>query len=115
MPSSSHFGVTTMSTAYRMAVLIEGYCRDKWGDSLMASTMADHFAGIGEGAGYGSHKYIPADEYTMHLGEPIGAGVFGYWRYSDGSSMLLTCRGPLAIVDENGCRWACPDVEETVE
>jgi len=95
-----------MSIAYRMAVLVEGYCRDKWGDNLMASTMADRFAEIGEGAGYGSHKYIPADEYTMHLGEPIGAGVYGYWRYADSSCLLLTCRGPLAIVDERGCRWA---------
>jgi len=93
------------SIAYRMATLIQAYCRDKWGDNLMASTMADHFAASGDGAGYGSHKYIPADEYTMHLGEPIGAGVYGYWRYSDSSCMLLTCKGPLAIVDEGGCRW----------
>lgn len=101
-----------MSIAYTMAALIEGYCRDKWGDNLMASIMADHFAGIGEGAGYGSHKYLPADEYTRHLGESMDAGVFGYWRYADSSCLLLTCRGPLAIVDEKGCRWAEAKIEE---
>lgn len=93
------------SIAYRMATLISAYCRDKWGDNLMASTMADHFAEAGEGAGYGSHKYIPAEEYTIALGEEVGSGVYGYWRYADSSLMLLTCKGPLAIADEQGCRW----------
>jgi hypothetical protein len=102
------------SIAYRMATLITSYCEQRWGDNLMASTMADHFAEVGSGAGYGSHKYIPADEYTIALGEPLGAGVFGYWRYSDSSVMLLTCRGPLGIVDHNGCRWAESPKPETI-
>lgn len=94
------------SIAYKMTTLITAYCEQRWGDALMASTMSDHFAEAGDGAGYGSHKYIPADDYTIALGEPLGAGVYGYWRYSDSSVMLLTCRGPLGIVDHNGCRWA---------
>lgn len=98
-----------MSIAGKMARLVESYCAKTWGDNLMSSTMADHFADIGDGAGYGSHKDIPADEYTMHLGEPIGAGVFGYWKFSDGSLLLLTCRGPLAVVDDRGCRWVKSD------
>jgi hypothetical protein len=102
------------SIAYRMATLITAYCEQRWGDALMASTMADHFAEAGDGAGYGSHKYIPADEYTIALGEPLGAGVFGYWRYSDSSVMLLTCRGPVGIVDHNGCRWAENPKPETI-
>jgi len=102
------------SIAYRMATLITSYCEQRWGDALMSSTMADYFAEVGNGAGYGSHKYIPADEYTIALGEPLGAGVFGYWRYSDSSVMLLTCRGPLGIVDHNGCRWAENPKPETI-
>lgn len=102
------------SIAHVMATLITSYCEQRWGDNLMASTMADHLAQAGDGAGYGSHKYIPADEYTIALGEPLGAGVFGYWRYSDSSVMLLTCRGPLGIVDHNGCRWAENPKPETI-
>ena len=53
--------------------------------------------------GYGTHKYIAADEFTRQLGEPEGAGVYAYWGMKDGSLLLLTCRGPLA--------WAPPYVD----
>ena len=95
-----------MSIAGKAAMLITAFCKFTWpdkGDS-MASTAAD-FANAFDGASYGSHKYIPADEYTTQLGEPLGEGVYGYWRFSDKSLLLLTCRGPLAIVDDKGCRW----------
>jgi hypothetical protein len=79
---------------------INAYCRMKWpekGYADMASTWAngsvidayDHVGG-------GSHKYIPADDFTKQLGEPIGAGVFSYWQMKDGSLLLRTCKGPLA-------------------
>lgn len=96
-----------MSIAYRAATLITAYCRatwpDKWAD--MPSTMADHFAGSFDGASYGSHKYVAQlDEINARLGAREGAGVFGYWRFSDGTQMLLTCEGPLAVIDKDGLR-----------
>jgi hypothetical protein len=44
----------------------------------------------------GSHKYIPSDELTKMLGLPVGAGVYGYVKFSDGSYVLRLCSGQLA-------------------
>jgi hypothetical protein len=75
-------------------VLTNGQGRD---GASMASTMANgSMIDAFDHQGGGSHKYIPADRLTADLGEPAGAGVFGYWRMKDGSYLLRTCRGPLA-------------------
>lgn len=81
--------------------------RSKDGEE-MASTMANgSMIDAFDHTGSGTHKYIPADRLTQELGEPLGAGVYGYWRMYDGSYLLRTCRGPLAY-------WDGPDVEGSV-
>jgi len=101
-----------MSQAYLAATLVHAYCRDKWpnnedanGGNNMGSTMFDSFTRAFERKGGGSHKYIPADEWTATLGERQGAGVYGYQRMADDSYVLLTCKGPLAVADDMGVRW----------
>lgn len=103
-----------MSYAYKAATLVSAYCEHTWPHDpasaattgcFMASTMWDVFADAFDIKGSGSHKYIPADEYTAHLGMPLGAGVYGYTRMADDSLVLLTCKGPLAVADGSGCRW----------
>ncbi len=100
-----------MSQAYKAAVLVQSYCQVKWpGNGVsegnnMASTVFDMFERVFETKGGGSHKHIPADEYSAALGMEAGSGVFGYVRMGDDSLVLLTCEGPLAVVDDKGCRW----------
>ena len=100
-----------MSEAYLAATLVQAYCRDKWpGNEAaqgnnMASTMFDSFARIFPVRSSGSHKYIDVDAINEHLGQPQGGGVFGYVTMNDGSQVLLTCKGPLAIIDGDGCRF----------
>ena len=98
-----------MSIAYKAATLITAYCETKWpGDVSMASTMADHFAGYFDGASSYSHKHVQQlDEINERLGAKPGAGVYWAWRFSDGTQMLLTCEGPLAVIDEQGLRAVC--------
>ena len=63
----------------------------------IASTLANGGAiDAFDHVGHGTHKYLPAERLTAELGEPQGAGVYGYWKMADGSYLLLTCRGPLA-------------------
>lgn len=97
-----------MSKASKAARFITAFCQVEWPDGgvKMASTIAERDAGTFAGyVGGGSHKYIEADEITAHLGEPEGAGVYGYERFDDGSCILLMCKGPLAVLDEKGARW----------
>lgn len=93
-----------MSAAKIAAAYVHAYCWMSWpgegptNGTSMASTIAngstfdvfDHKNG-------GSHKYIPADKLSADLGEPKGSGVFGYWKMYDGSYVLRTTRGPLAV------------------
>lgn len=89
------------------ASVLNAYCLAKFPDfserhptvgrANMASTMANgEWIDAFDHQGGGSHKYIPADRLTEELGEPKGAGVYGYWLMKDGSKLLRTCRGPLA-------------------
>lgn len=90
------------------AELIHAYCKVKFppqeGSSskaygnYMATTVAngpliDAFDHVGGG----SHKYIPTTRLNADLSYPDGAGVFGYWKMKDGSYLLRTCEGPLAV------------------
>ncbi len=47
----------------------------------------------------GSHKYIPADTLSAELGQPEGAGVYGYVQFRDKSYILLTCHAGIAYWD----------------
>lgn len=95
-----------MSIAYKAARLVTEFCKATWPDSwaTMPSTMADHFMDAFDGASYRSHKYInQLDKINEHLGATNG-GVFGYWRFSDKTQILLTCDGFLAVIDSEGLR-----------
>lgn len=79
---------------------INGHCHLVYGNVAMASKVANgEMIDVFDHTGGGTHKYIPADRFTQELGEPEGAGVYGYWRMYDGSYLLRTCRGPLAWQD----------------
>lgn len=86
---------------------IHAWCRQQWPEdkrlahhkdsAQMASTVANgEMIDVFDHQGGGSHKYIPAAKLTEDLGEPQGAGVFGYWKMYDGSYLLRTCNGRLA-------------------
>lgn len=70
---------------------------EKNGPISLASTMANgEIIDAFDHKGGGSHKYIPADRLSEELGEPAGAGVYGFWQMKDGSYLLRTCHGALA-------------------
>jgi hypothetical protein len=106
-----------MSAARIAGEYIHAYCRQKWpekaGDAStgprMASTVANgSMIDVFDHRGGGSHKYIPADRLTQDLGEPLGAGVFSYWKMYDDSYLLRTCDGRLAHwdgTDEGKAEW----------
>jgi len=88
-----------MPYAKTAAQYITAWCRaiygnkpDRMGSTMANGSMIDAF----DHKGHGSHKYIPADRLTSELGEPEGSGVYGFWAMTDGSYLLLTCRGDLA-------------------
>ncbi|QIG70735.1 hypothetical protein EVB91_184 [Rhizobium phage RHph_I1_18] len=87
------------------AEYMHAWCRMKWPENgtdkiagtKMASTMCrgemiDCFDIISSG----THKYIPANKLTADLERPQGAGVYAFFKFSDGSYLLMTCDGPLA-------------------
>lgn len=86
-------------------------CRNtfKTEPDVMASTMcAGQLIDVFDHKGYGTHKYIPAEKLTKDLGEPKESGVYGFWAMADGSYLLLTCRGPLAVWSgkpEDAAEW----------
>lgn len=51
----------------------------------------------------GTHKYIPAKRLSEDLGMKESEGVYGYWKFSDGSYLLKTCPGRLAYW--SGSEW----------
>lgn len=81
------------------AQYIKAWCAATFNDAdRMESTMAnggmiDAFDHVGGG----SHKYIPVEKLNEDLGLRQGAGVFNYWKMKDGSYLLRTCDGPLAV------------------
>lgn len=81
------------------AEYIKAWCAATFNDAArMESTMAnggmiDAFDHVGGG----SYKYIPVEKLNQDLGLPNGAGVFNYWKMKDGSYLLRTCEGPLAV------------------
>lgn len=99
-----------MRIAQKAAELITAYCKVVWPDSGadMASTASEHFAHLFDGARYMSHKHIEQlDEINARLGARDGAGVYGRWMFSDGTSLLLTCEGPVATIGSDGLeRWS---------
>lgn len=99
--------------AQTAAEMINLWCTKKWPQDKvpgqMASTMANgDIIDAFDHVGHGTHKYIPADRLTTELGEPLGAGVFAYWKMKDESYLLLTCKGPLAWwtgLDSDKAQW----------
>lgn len=100
-----------MSAAKIAAMLIHAHCRATWPDSgaEMGSTILNGaFLDVFDFKGSGSHKYVPDERLTADLGEPKGAGVYGYVRMYDDSYVLKTCKGPLAIwsgKDDEKAEW----------
>lgn len=100
-----------MPYAQVAAQYITAWCRATYNKEpdRMASTMANGgMIDAFDHKGHVTHKYIPADYLTETLGEPEGSGVYGAWCMSDGSYLLLTCRGELAWwsgVEGDHARW----------
>lgn len=106
-----------MSAAQIAAMLVHAYCRQTWPEPLrhqkdsaqMASTvLCGGFLDVFDFKSFGTHKYIPKDKLNADLGEPEGAGVFGYLRMHDDSYVLQTCDGRLATwsgKDEDKAEW----------
>jgi hypothetical protein len=110
-----------MSAARIAGEYITAWCRQKFAPvaerpelrdehpEKMASTVANgNMIDVFDHKGSGSHKYIPADRLTQDLGEPLGAGVFSYWKMYDDSYLLRTCDGRLAHwsgKDEDKAEW----------
>jgi hypothetical protein len=91
-----------MIAAKIAAEMLHAWARTKFEDlpAEMASTIANgEIIDVFDHQGGGSHKYIPADRLTQDLGEPLGAGVYGYWKMYDDSYLLRTCDGRLAYWD----------------
>lgn len=86
--------------AMTAARLINAFCQVTWPDDTgMASTIASGWTACFNITSTGTHKYIPTAAINTLLGLPQGAGVWGYNRFADGSYLLLTCDGPLAVWD----------------
>lgn len=85
--------------AQTTAYFIQAYCAVNFVDSSrMESVVAEgRLIDAFDHNGYGSHKYIPTQKLNEHLKLPQGAGVYGYWFFSDGSYLLRTCPGPVAF------------------
>lgn len=85
------------------AMYIRAHCKQtfKKPDTMESTSASGAFIDVFDHQGGGSHKYIPADKLTDDLGMERGAGVYGYWKMSDGSYLLLTCRGPVAYWSGN--------------
>jgi hypothetical protein len=85
------------------AQLITAWCRatapntDKMPDRWGSLRIDDIFSDVFDRMYRGTRKGIPAEKIDADLGEPVGEGVFGFWRMGDGSYLLLTCKGPLAF------------------
>ncbi len=106
-----------MSYAQIAGQYMHAWCRAKWPEPMahqtdsaqMASTMANgSMIDVFDHKGHGTHKYIPADRLTQDIGEPLGAGVYAYWKMADDSFLLLTCNGRLAHWDgtpEGKAEW----------
>lgn len=99
-----------MRIAQKAAELITAYCKVVWPEegANMASVASEYFAHLFEGARHMSHKHIDdLDEINARLGARDGAGVYGRWVFSDGTSLLMTCEGPLATIGPDGLeRWS---------
>lgn len=67
----------------------------------MAKMEMDFFAmaGVLKYTDSGSHKYIPTEDLNEALGLRQGGGVFGYYKFEDGSYVLMTCSNGLAVWD----------------
>lgn len=85
------------------ALYITAYCREtfkdkngKLGEDMGSALANGEMIDVFDHKGYGTHKYLPAEKLTKDLGEPVGAGVYGFWLMADGSYLLRTCRGKLA-------------------
>ena len=94
-----------MSAAQIVTLYVHAHCRQQWPTPMehqtdsaqMASTVLNGgFADVFDFKGSGSHKYIPSDKLSQDLGEPLGAGVYGYLKMYDDSYVLMTCNGRLA-------------------
>lgn len=90
-----------MSKAVIAAKFVRAIAKDIFPDVAkgMETNCVDWLARIDDAVDSGSHKYIPADRLSAELGQPSGAGVFGYRKYDDGSYLLLTCSAGVAIWD----------------
>lgn len=99
-----------MRIAQKAAQLITAYCKITWPDdgAKMASVASEHFAHLFDGACHMSHKHIEQlDEINAMLGAEYGAGVYGRWLFADGTSLLMTCGGPVATLGPDGLeQWA---------
>lgn len=94
-----------MSAAKIAAALIEAYCSARFPkyDSARGSTMGStvltgNFLHVFDFQSAGSYLYIPADRLNDDLDLPHDdGGVFWYVKMHDGSYLLKTCDGPLAV------------------
>lgn len=95
------------------AVYLTLWCKAAWPDDPknenMGSTMASgNLMDVFDHRGHCTHKYIPAKKLSEDLGEKEGSGVYGSFVMSDGSYLLLTCRGKLAYwsgKEEDKAEW----------
>ena len=98
-----------MSIAYTAAMAIAATCKAMWpdGHETMQSNWAEHMAAHFDGASYASHKYLPGglEESNAYLNLPSGAGLYGFWKFSDGTWLGLTCGGRVTVCDSGGLRF----------
>jgi len=95
-----------MSQASFASICITSYCKVNFPDDWrgMTKTIGPDWAPRFEGfSGSGSHKYVTQlNEINARIGAKEGAGVYGYARYTDGSSLLFTCDEGIWVIDERG-------------
>lgn len=93
------------------ATYIAAFCRETFDENpeSMESTMCSgQMIDVFDHVGYGTHKYIPTERLNDDLELPQGAGVYSFWKMTDGSLLLLTCGGRLAYwsgSDEDKAEW----------
>ena len=85
--------------AHTIALHIQAYCQVCFPNDPLG--MEKHsvitLGSLAESSG--SPKYIPADKLSADIGAEQGSGVFGYYRFKDGSYLLLTCYHGVCVWD----------------
>jgi hypothetical protein len=83
------------------ALMIMEVCKNRFPkDSMgMEHYQLDSMASCFNIVNSGTHKYIPTEQLNADLGIPNGAGVFAYYKFKDGSYILMTCNHGLCVWD----------------